>query len=399
MKNIILLTDHFPPEQSGATGRTFCLYKYLPRFRYNVYVITVSEYGKLKKEENIYRFDSFNQWQKQGYLTHKALLKYYTKFIGIFYLNYDRYWEKEIYKNIDPIIQKKIDYIYTTYPQTASLVIGYRLSKKYGIPLITEFRDGFLFEPVEKLNILQRIQRRYFEKKIITHSKIVITISKYLTKYYKDKYGILKTFTVYNGYDEDDFQFMKNSKVNLSNDKILIAHFGQLLESRKRSIIPLLKAMKKLKIIKKLNSSNFELSFIGKYNNKEKKLIKKYKLNDIIKIYPPMDKIEGLKRISNRYHFVLLHGVLSESSIITNKVFEYIKLNKPIIGICKGNESEKIIQKTQTGEIADFTEESIYNTFNKFLSNQYQFSPNINEIKKFNRKEQVKQISQILQSI
>ena len=192
---------------------------------------------------------------------------------------------------------------------------------------------------------------------------------------------------------------MENIKNECSDKKTFIAYFGKFNESKTRDIIPLLKGLVKLKNDNKIDSSNFELSLIGTYNKQENNLIEKNKLNDIIKIYQPVDKISGLKKLAAKYHFLLLYGVKGECSIISSKIFEYIKLNKPIIGICKGNESEEIIQKTQTGEIADFTEGSIVQIFNKFLNDQYHFKPNINEIKKYDRKEQAKKISQILDSI
>jgi glycosyltransferase involved in cell wall biosynthesis len=399
MKNLLLITDHFPPEQSGAVGRTYSLYKYLPQFGYNVIVITIAIYGKLNNEKNIYRFDSIYDWKKQGYFSRKAIYKYISKLIGLFYINYDRYWEKVIYRNIDRICQTKIDFIYSTYPHSASLFIGYHLSKKYNIPLITEFRDGFLFEPLEKLNIIERYSRKCFEKKIILHSTVVITIGKNLTNYYKNRYPASSVYTVYNGYNEDEFQFMRNMKEKMSDKKILIAYFGQFNQSKKRDIIPLINALKKLKIDKKIKSSNFELSLMGNYTIPEKKLIDKYKLNDIIKIYESVPKLVGLKKIAGMYHFVLLYGIKAESSIISSKIFEYLKLNKPIIGICKGNESEEIIYQTQTGEVADFDQDSIYNIFNKFLNKQYKFNPNTEEIKRFDRREQAKKIAHILNSL
>jgi glycosyltransferase involved in cell wall biosynthesis len=399
MKNLLLITDHFPPEQSGAVGRTYSLYKYSPLYGYNVIVITIAVYGKLSDEKNIYRFDSIHDWKQQGYFSRKALSKYISKFIGIFYINYDRYWENVINIKIQEILKNKIDIIYSTYPHSASLLIGYHLSKKYRIPLITEFRDGFLFEPIEKLQIIQKILRKKLEKKIILHSQAIITISKNISQYFQSNYPTKKTFTVYNGYDPDDFKFIKNKKKNLSGDKIFIAHFGQFNQSRKRDILPFIKALDNVKRDKQLNQRNFELSLIGHYTGREKKMIKKYKLDDIIKIYPPVPRLAGLKQIAAQYHFLLLVGVKQERSIITNKLFEYIKLNKPIIGICKGNEAETIIKKTRTGEVADFDTASIYHIFIKFLNKEYQFYPDQEEIKKFNRKKQVMKISQILDAL
>ncbi len=398
MKNVLLITDHFPPEQSGAVGRTFSIYKYLPQFGYNVTVFTIPFYGKLADEKNIYRIDSIHDWMQQRIFSKKIFIKFISKIWGLFYINYDRYWEKGIFKNIQGIIEN-IDIIYSTYPHSASTIISCKLSRKYKIPLISEFRDGFLFEPVERLNPLQKFSRKIVERKIVYHSNAIITISKKISKYFQDQYNKKEIYTVYNGYDETDFQFLNNVKEQLLEDKTLIVHFGQINKSRFRNIKPLFVALKRLKKDKFLNSFNFELSLVGDYNRKEIELINQYKLNDIIKIYEPVDKIDGLKKIVSTYHFLFLYGVKSETSIITNKIYEYIKLNKPIIAVCKGNEAEEIIKRTGTGEISDFDQDSIYNIFNKFLNKQYKYSPNSEEIKKFNRKNQAKQISQILNSV
>ena len=397
MRNVLLITDHFPPEQSGASGRTFSIYKYLPLFGYNVIVLTIPVYGKLADEKNIYRIDSIYDWKKQKIFS-KIFKKFISKAFGLFYINYDRYWEKCIFKSITEIIEN-IDIIYSTYPHSASTIISFKLSRKYKIPLISEFRDGFLFEPVERLNPVQKFSRKIVERKIVNHSNAIITISKNISKYFQEQYNKKEIYTVYNGYDDNDFQFLNSVKEQLSVDKTLIVHYGQINKSRYRSIKPLLIALQRLKKDRSLNSINFELSFIGDYNRKEIESINQYKLNDIIKIYKPVDKIEGLKKIVSMYHFLFLYGVQSETSVITNKIYEYIKLNKPIIAVCKGNEAEEIIKRTGTGEVADFDPDSIYNIFNKYLNKQYKFSPDKEEIKKFNRKDQAKQISEILNSV
>ena len=72
----------------------------------------------------------------------------------MFFLN-DLFWQVTAYKKFKTI-NKKFDYIYSTYPTVDSLTVGIIISKIHKIKLISEFRDGLLFEPLEKLNLLQK---------------------------------------------------------------------------------------------------------------------------------------------------------------------------------------------------------------------------------------------------
>jgi hypothetical protein len=74
-------------------------------------------------------------------------------------------------------------------------------------------------------------------------------------------------------------------------------------------------------------------------------------------------------------------------------------MNKPILGICKGNEAENIIQDTSTGLVCDFDVNSIANMFREFLANKDVFNPDISKINLFNRKSQAQQIGKIISKV
>jgi len=131
----------------------------------------------------------------------------------------------------------------------------------------------------------------------------------------------------------------------------------------------------------------------------EKERISNYGLNEVISFLPQMNKKEGFSFIEKQADYLLFYGVPNQTTIISSKLPEYIKLAKPIIGICKGNEAEIIIKKTGTGEVCDFDEKSIEKLLMKVVKDEIFFKPQIAEIQKFNRKHQSKEIAQIIRNV
>ncbi|MBA2562583.1 MAG: hypothetical protein H0V14_06650, partial [Chitinophagaceae bacterium] len=77
---ILLLTGHFPPEESGGIGRPYSLYKYLPDNGIDVRVVTKNLFGILPEEKNVYRYDSFGSWRKSSWLSKKVFFKMISLF-------------------------------------------------------------------------------------------------------------------------------------------------------------------------------------------------------------------------------------------------------------------------------------------------------------------------------
>jgi hypothetical protein len=400
---LLLITDHFPPEQSGGVGRSFSLYKYLPEFDFDVFVITKNSYGSLTSEHNVFRSDSYTDWKEGKFLSIKSISKILlTPFYRYLFVYSDIWWRFKALKAAEKLISDySFDLIYASFPSVDNFKIGLQLNEKYGIPLICEFRDGLVFESIiYPANFIQKRITEILEKRVLKKSKAIITICNPLTEYFKKKWNIKNILTVNNGYDLDDFTYLeyKTDKVS-RNNKIKIAHFGNLNASRASNRENLFIAIKNLKVSLILNSSNFELSFFGKLTVDEHKLIDSYKLDDIIMAYSSVEKKTGFQIILDDYDYLLLYGVAGHTSVVSSKLPEYLKLGKPILGICKGNEAEKIIIKSKTGEVSDFDSLSIENLFFKAIKDDITYYPDIVEISKYDRKYQTNILAQYLKSL
>ena len=74
-------------------------------------------------------------------------------------------------------------------------------------------------------------------------------------------------------------------------------------------------------------------------------------------------------------------------------------LDAPIIGIWKGNESELIINETQTGEVCGFNSNDIIELLEKAVQQKVRFSPQKEKIKFFTRKNQARILGSIIQDL
>jgi glycosyltransferase involved in cell wall biosynthesis len=294
----------------------------------------------------------------------------------------------------------KIDVFYATFPGVEPLKLGYKFAKKYKIPLITEFRDGITFESVfVSQNVFKKSQLRILEKKVIRCSNVIITIGNNLSDFFIDRYPTACVKTIFNGFDVDDFMLV--DKVTQQNqDKIRIAYFGSMDQSRKADRQNLFKVLQFFYQKQIIREDNFELAFIGRYSDDEKNRILGYGIEKCVTFHPLMPKKDGLAYVKQNFNYLLFYGIPNETTIISSKLLEYLRLGLPIIGICKGNEASEIIEKTGTGEVCDFDENSINKLFLKIIQqNEIQFNPNQEEIAKFDRKYQAGQIVQIINSV
>jgi len=396
---VLLITSHFPPESSGGIGRPLSLYKHLPAFGIDIMVVTTNSFGQEKNERNIIRCESFKNWRQSSFLSKKRMLRYATYPIyKIFSVFTDSFWIKSVRKYMQShLVNNKYDFIYATFPSADALKLGVFLHKKYNIPLISEFRDGLVFEPIiQGLNYLKKKQMIRFEKIVVNNSKMIITIGENISSYFLKTYG-KQVSTIYNGYEEDDFSGLEGIRVTLSKKRRL-AYFGSLNSTKVADRSNLFKAICNLKKDNKLNADNFEFCLIGNISNQEMKITTDLCISDIVTYRPAVPKKIGFKYIVENFDCLLFYGVEGETTIISSKLIEYLMLGKPVIGICKGNEAANIIKNTQVGEVCDFDVISIQNILLKMMENKVEYTPDLVAIKRFSRKSQANEIATLIQS-
>jgi glycosyltransferase involved in cell wall biosynthesis len=402
MKNVLIITSHFPPQQSAGANRPYSLFKYLPEMGIQVHVVTKRFNNNLANTSFVCYADSYIDWRDSKMLSAKRVKRLVT-FLGdrILGIYPDRLWIHQAIEEGGRIMKShEIDLVYATFPGTESLKIGLELASRYNVPLVAEFRDGLVYESIlRNTNFVQRWLAKGLEKKVVKQSKAVVSVAKAITDYFKQKYHLDDVYTVFNGYDEDDFTLTKGVTAIPNPHGQRIYHFGNLNTSRSTNREHLFEALAYLKKQGEIDASWFAVVFVGQFTANEEYLITKHQVADIVTFIGHMPKQKGIQQIMQDGTGLLFYGVRDESSIVSSKLPEYLRIGKPILGICKGNEAAGIIERTGTGLVSGFDTPDIIAMFRDFIQGAYLFSPNQEEISLFNRKNQANQIAAIIANV
>lgn len=388
---ILLLTYHFKPEQNAGADRPNSLYKYARENGVEMDVVTTLAPGAPYNDGSIRRFDAIAGWNRSGELFRKLPWKLLTKAIEPFAFNADLFWSNAVVR----ALQDKTSYnaIYVVFPKFSALVAGYRLSRKTQAPLIVDFTDAIMCDPLDPQNWFQRKVQLHFERKVVERCNAVITIAKGMEDDLRNRYTQKNILNVYNGFDPDDFEGIPLVPAQPPTGKqIRIVHFGNIGTSRKRDIGPLVHGLHMLSDQTEALASRMTIDFVGNYGEEERNQFGDLYKREIVRFLPYMNKRDGFRMISREYDCLLLYGTPGQPSTVTSKLLEYLRLGKPILGICKGNEAETIIRAAKAGECADFSAVSVCSLLKKALDRRVDFCPSAEYVERFSRKVQARTI-------
>jgi hypothetical protein len=117
------------------------------------------------------------------------------------------HWRDTALIHLDEIIERsKPDAILASYPAAEALEIGVAFAERHRLPLISDFRDGLLFEPIEAAALQHNATRHYYaalEARVVVASGLILTVSEPISTYFRNAM-IIKMKTLHNGCDPKD---------------------------------------------------------------------------------------------------------------------------------------------------------------------------------------------------
>ncbi len=151
---VLLITYYYPPIASGGTERAVKMATYLRRFGHKVLVLTQTYQRSVRPSvPEIRVYDPSHNRHRVGIYTGQWLgLRLYTEFLNRLGIPHSIYswWKQAVLKQAKPLVTSvKPEVILATYPPIEDLEIGLFLAQHFHLPLVADFRDGLLFEPIE----------------------------------------------------------------------------------------------------------------------------------------------------------------------------------------------------------------------------------------------------------
>ncbi len=401
MPRILLVTYYFPPQSNGGVARPFSLYTHLPSDGWEVYVLTTDSSGSLPQEPRVHRCPALWNWKKKPNRLLKLLYRGARNLlsrVGWPELP-DLLWQKQAATAGARLAESiAFDLIYATYPSSEALRVGLVLHERLSIPLIMEFRDGLVYDPLWRQVLAYEKRIRRFERRCVESAACVITIGERLSEYFRRAYGRAHVLTITNGYEESDFSALPARRPP-EPGKLRLFTFGSLSASRSRDASPLFAALSALAASGRIDADRLQVHLVGRHSRTERDLVRRFGVEHLVSFHEPMPKREGLEWLAREATHLLLYGVPGASTVVSSKIFEYLRLGLPIIGVCEGNEAADIIRRTGSGEVCGFSKEEIEGLLVTALEGRIRFAPDESAIKGFDRRLQAHKIAGILHSV
>ena len=423
MKEVLIISYFYPPCTLTAAQRPAGWVKYMYDFGFRPIVITRNWDLKISKPED-QLIDAgkelvieYSEKYEIHYLPYKAstrdrifnssnsILKKGSKlltFINGIGENYSNRFIpfSNFYKHACQLIEKKkIDTLLISANPFIQFRFGYLLQKKYGVFWVADYRDDWttteILKPTSFVEKIVFEMKKRFEKKWVSTSSFIISVSSVYTKRISDFIGV-RGETILNGFDE---LYPTKEKEDLST--FIITYNGTLYKTQ--DVEGVIKAIKqcidyfsdRIFIMVQFPGVAFDPSQSKRIQN----LISGYENHFTLTERIPKKDVVEMQRESD---VLLMLTHLGTKGIPSSKLYEYLAIQKPILCYPSDNDIvEKILFEIGNGIIASDVS-TLVNELKTMIEKRNKdenFSKNINfeKLKYYSQFHQTKKLVRLIQ--
>ena len=269
------------------------------------------------------------------------------------------------------------DAIFATAPPYSSFLLGTKLKQEFDIPLVVDYRDEWdlsskYFENRQANWISKTVQESQQQRVLRAADGVIATTEASAQRLQQRLNAIesdLKAVCIYNGFDPTDFTSL-NCDTEQPNDKYRIVYTGTLWNLT--DITPLVEALERIHNNNPQISSRIELVVVGRKTPGQSNIVQqlhKTNCSVTIKDYSPHEQV--LKMMSEGDALcLLLSQVPGAERVIPGKLFEYLAMNRRILGILPNGEAHSLVSQffpadvfrpDEVSEIAEWIEFQVQN--------------------------------------
>lgn len=423
-KKVLILAYYFPPLGLGGVQRITKFVKYLPLFGWRPYVLTVKGIEYLAQDFSLLRdlspktkiirtgsFDPLRVWfvgknilrtkRGKGKLSKIYSLRTSRFLSWLFFPDNKVGWIPFALKNgLSLCRRERFDLIFSTSPPPSLHLTGYLLKLLTKIPWIADFRDpwaGYKFGSFPT-SIHLFLQKR-LEKLIIEKASRVITANLAIKRELEFRNPPAKKIRlVSQGYDEDDFStyqadlsdvFTAGYLGTLSPDCDPEPFFDALGELIKKGMIP----KGRVKFVHVGRAVGIDLQ----------QMIDQHGLGEVVERKGYLAHVESLREMERVTLLLLVTS--NHPSVFPAKVFEYLRLKKPILGIAPADsEIARFLTGMKLGKVASpkdkrAIKEALLSFFSDFQKGKLTLEVKKEQMKRFERKALTRKLASLFDEV
>lgn len=427
MKKVLILSYYFPPCNLTPSERIYSWAKYFNEA--NIYPIIITRNwdlpikgfsDELKSSgiaEQLEKKDGYEVWYlpyKQSYkeslFTEKGLsvkkilylfLSFWTNFVQLITYKYSPQYI--LYKKAEELLkqdtEKSIQQILVSAYPYSLFKFAYDLHKKFGIEWIADYRDDWTSNEILNKSTIHRFFNffnSFNEKKWLSTAKCFTTVSDFYVHKIQQVIGNVRGYTIQNGYMPENYIHLNPGD---QSEKFTISYVGSLYFTQPIEIF--------LSGVKSFIDANkpikFQVVFIGIKNNVEayERVLKGIMgYEDYFHFTERIDKMKAIE-IQHRSNLLLICTHTNMKGTPGSKLYEYIALKKLVL-ITPGDQDivEETLTLTNQAIVARNEHEVSTRIKDAYLSyitqDKNEQHINLQEIKKFDRLFQAKELAKII---
>ncbi|MDD3563047.1 MAG: glycosyltransferase [Candidatus Cloacimonetes bacterium] len=419
---ILYISYFYPPLGGPAVLRNLKTVRYLTEAGAQITVLTVDEIeyaysdpdlSKLCREEQLIRTPS---WDPMA-LLRKAFGKHKAASQSVYKNSPESL--KLIIRRLYPIDEKigwlphllsqgrkvlrdsEIDLIFVSCGPFSSAIGAYKLAEEFNKALVVDYRDYWtLLSDYDLMgNALNRQLSRSWEKKILHRANLVVSATQGIADALAQSFDATlpeRTFLLYNGHDEQDYSDLPVARP--SSDFYTLSYFGNIYA--RRSLKYLYQAIAELDQ-QMLIPQNLRVQLYGNFNREVYQEIESSPIKNKISIMPGLSHQEALIKMQEADALILIINSSSPKGTLTSKVFEYLRLKRPILALVpQHGEAAALLRECGIDSICPMESVSaIKLCLSKMIEDRYQELTLPSALDKYERKQQVTELYQRLEAL
>ncbi len=411
MKRALFIAYHFPPLAGGGTFRSLKFVKYLPEFGWLPTVISTktSNYwaydpgllDEIPRDVEVIRTTEIDPFYLQWLLSKMSAPALYD-IIRDRYLMPDEKigWVPSALRQAKrQLRQRHYDLVFSSSPTPCAHRIAMQLKRRFRLPWVADYRDQWTTNPEYPYkNTRRALRESALENKMNSLADKIISVTQgNLDDLYRQRVPATKLALIYNGFDGD----IQASGAPEKSDKLVISYTGTFYGDRNPH--NLLKALCRLLREQPMIGDELKILFYGKSDFDIPGFRRANHLEKMVE-WQASVPLHELTPVYASSHVFLLIIPENEPNILTSKLFDYLRFQKPVLALVPDGEARHILERSGLGYFAppdsvDLIKAQLLRIYQQWKSGQLNPAPNSTYIEQFHRKNLTRQLVEIFESL
>lgn len=329
-RTLILVAYAFPPENVSGAARPYRFYRYLPKFGISPLVITASAQN-CERPGIVFVRDVPRDFPRQNWSWHMERIVRKLLLPGELGLTWS-HKAAALVRNL--IFLRDRTAVFSTSPPLGAHLAALQIKRKLGIPWIADFRDPM--NPSGEIAGSRMNVYSMLESFLFSQADAVIANTDAACKLWSARYPSHreKIHVIWNGFDPDEV--ISPLPIPLRGFKHLV-HAGELYGGRHPG--PILDSIQRLITRGALAPGSLRLSLIGPSSDAaipNIDVLRRLAKDGVVEYVPSLIPQDKARLIARQADALLLLQPQSDIQVPA-KLFEYIRIGRPVLAYIKRN--------------------------------------------------------------